>query len=239
MKTARARESVIKEMIRHAVTILRVAMDTTDDKTKHLTDHIYHMITFAAVIICRLLNMFERQVACYNNVEDLDGLVQEVIVWMQSVGLRCHAAYMLGNAVAKVQRKLRPNLHHQQRQQQLHLRSQEQAQTNPLLLFNNNNNDDDRNANNPHFTAQTATATVPGTTTATATTTIPSNQEREYNQANENQNSVEQNNNTTANWLTGAFPNYFPEFLGVEVTGNGNWDLLNSWPNIATAAAMI
>ena len=151
-KTALPRESVIAEVIRHAVTIVRVAIDTTDDLTRHLSDHIYHMITFAAFIICRLLNMFEAQVASYHDVQELDTLVRDAAGWQQSIGLRCHAAYMLGNAVAKVQRKLRPSLN------------------------------------------------------AEAQVEMP----------------IEP-------WLMENFPNYFPDFLGVETATDGTWDLLPSW----------
>lgn len=106
-RTVRARESVIPEMIRHATSIINLAIDTTDDRTRHLSDHIYHMITFAAVIICRLLHKFEEQLKVSHDVSSLDSLIMKLVAWMQSVGLPCHAAHTLGNVIAATHRKLR------------------------------------------------------------------------------------------------------------------------------------
>lgn len=151
-KTARARESVLSEMIRHSTSIIRLAMDTTDKRTRHLSDHIYHMITFAAVIICRLLNGYEEQLAQTHNMEELDSLILALVAWLQSIGLPCHVGHVLGTVISKVHQKLRPRKHR------------------PMA--------------------------------------VPE---------------------TTENWLGGDLAGYFPEFLGVETTGDGNWDLLPSW----------
>lgn len=106
-KTARARESVVSEMIRHSTAIVNVAMDTVDERTRHLSDHIYHMITFAAIIICRLLNSYEEQLSVTFNIDELDGLIQDLVQWLHCIGLPCHAAHTLGNIIAKVHQKLR------------------------------------------------------------------------------------------------------------------------------------
>ncbi|KAE8142984.1 hypothetical protein BDV38DRAFT_293463 [Aspergillus pseudotamarii] len=151
-KTARARESVISEMIRHSTAIIRLAMDTTDDRTRHLTDHIYHMITFAAIIVCRLLNAYEEQLVQIYNLDELDSLILSLVNWMQTIGLPCHAAYTLGHVIGMVHQKLRP-----------------------------------------------AVVTQPLAT--------------EQSDA----------------FFTQDLASYFPEFLGVETTEDGNWDLLPSW----------
>ena len=62
------------EMIRHSKSILKLAMDTVDERTRHLTDHIYHMITFAAIVICRLLNAYPEKVASTYNIDELEFL---------------------------------------------------------------------------------------------------------------------------------------------------------------------
>ncbi|EYE93044.1 fungal specific transcription factor domain-containing protein [Aspergillus ruber CBS 135680] len=150
-KTARARESVLSEMIRHSTYIIHLAIDTTDERTRHLSDHIYHMITFAAIIICRLLNGYAEQVSLSHNIAELDSLILSLVAWLQSIGLPCHAAHTLGNIIAKVHQKVRPG------------------------------------AEQPQCPEQ-----------------------NEY-------------------WLGGDLLGHFPEFLGVEPTADGNWDLLPSW----------
>jgi hypothetical protein len=109
-KSARARESVVSEMIRHSTAIVQLAMDTVDERTRHLTDHIYHMITFAAIVICRLSTAYQEQVASTHNIDELDSLVHDLVQWLYCIGLPCHAAHTLGNIIAKVHQKLRPRV---------------------------------------------------------------------------------------------------------------------------------
>lgn len=109
-KSARVRDSVVSEMIRHSTAIVHVAMDTVDERTRHLSDHIYHKITFAAIIICRLLNSYEEQLSVTFNIEELDVLIQDLVQWLHCIGLPCHAAHTLGNIIAKVHQKLRPRV---------------------------------------------------------------------------------------------------------------------------------
>ncbi|CAL5868598.1 uncharacterized protein PFLUO_LOCUS2825 [Penicillium psychrofluorescens] len=109
-KSARARDSVVSEMIRHSTTIIQLAMDTVDDQTRHLSDHIYHMITFAAIVICRLLNVYEGQLTFTHNIAELDSLIHSLVEWLPCIGLPCHAAHTLGNIIAKVHQKLRPRV---------------------------------------------------------------------------------------------------------------------------------
>ncbi|KAJ5166418.1 uncharacterized protein N7482_005199 [Penicillium canariense] len=109
-KSSRARESVVSEMIRHSTAIVHLAMDTVDERTRHLSDHIYHMITFAAIIICRLLNSYETQLGLTHNIAELDSLIYSLVQWLHCIGLPCHAAHTLGNIIAKVHQRLRPRV---------------------------------------------------------------------------------------------------------------------------------
>ncbi|KAJ5375542.1 hypothetical protein N7517_007548 [Penicillium concentricum] len=109
-KSSRARESVVSEMIRHSTAIVQLAMDTVDERTRHLTDHIYHMITFAAIVICRLLNAYQEQVTSTHKINELELLVRDLVQWLYCIGLPCHAAHTLGNIIAKVHQKLRPHV---------------------------------------------------------------------------------------------------------------------------------
>jgi len=110
-RSASVRESLLSEMIRLSAAIMQLALDTTDDRTRHLSDHIYHMITFAAVTLCRLLQMYENQVASSHNVMDLDSLVLTLVTWLHSIGLPCHVSHTLGDVVEAFHEKLRPNAH--------------------------------------------------------------------------------------------------------------------------------
>lgn len=115
-KTARARESILSELIRHSTHIIRLTIDTTDDRTRHLSDHIYHIITFAAIAICRLLNGNTDQLAPGHDIAQLDGLIRDPVAWLQSIGLPCHAAYTLGHVVAKVHQRVRPEVEKEEEQ---------------------------------------------------------------------------------------------------------------------------
>lgn len=101
--------SIILEMIDLSSTIINLAMDTTDDRTRHLTDHIYHLITFSALTLCRLVHMYEDQLRVANvDVDGLDHLVTKLITWLRSIGLPCHAAHLLSDIVLSQFHKLRP-----------------------------------------------------------------------------------------------------------------------------------
>lgn len=110
-KSARVRDSLLSEMARLSASIIQLAMDTTDDRTKHLTDHIYHIIAFSAVTLCRLLSLYESHLATTNNIEELDQLILNLVSWLHLIGLPCHVAFSLSNVVADFHKKLRPNGH--------------------------------------------------------------------------------------------------------------------------------
>ena len=95
-------------LIRLTTSIINLAIDTTDERTQHLTDHIYHIITFSAITLCRLLSAYEDQLSVSHDVASLDTLVTSLVDWLKSIGLRSHVAHMLGGVVLSQQRKLRP-----------------------------------------------------------------------------------------------------------------------------------
>ncbi|KAL6248087.1 hypothetical protein RBB50_005435 [Rhinocladiella similis] len=97
------------EMIQLSESIINVAMDTTDKRTRHLTDHIYHVVTFSALTLCRLVHTYESKLrAARQDIEALDRLVMRLISWLKTIGLPCHAAHILGDAVSAQFKKLRP-----------------------------------------------------------------------------------------------------------------------------------
>lgn len=108
-KSAAVRETLLLEMVHLSTTIIRLAMNTTDERTKHLTDHIYHMLSFAAVTLTRLLHSYEEQLAASHDLQQLDELILSLATWLHAIGLPCHIAYTMGNVVAAVHKKLRPD----------------------------------------------------------------------------------------------------------------------------------
>ncbi|KAJ6007259.1 hypothetical protein N7540_011235 [Penicillium herquei] len=100
--------STILEMIDLACAIINLAISTTDDRTRHLTDHIYHVVTFSALTLCRLVHEYYAQLLVANiDVSALDRLVLKLISWLCSIGLPGHAAHLMGDIVSSHFRKLR------------------------------------------------------------------------------------------------------------------------------------
>jgi hypothetical protein len=107
-KSAAVRESMVSEMVRLSFELLSSAMSTIDERTKYLTDHIYHMIAFAAVTLTRLLYKYEIQLKTRHDTEKLDALVSATVHWLQGVDMSSHIGSMMGNVIKAVQQKLRP-----------------------------------------------------------------------------------------------------------------------------------
>ncbi|KAI9042011.1 fungal specific transcription factor domain-containing protein [Aspergillus affinis] len=102
--------STVTEMISHSTIIINLAIDTSDERTRHLTDQIYHIVTFSALTLSRLVHTYESNLqAGHHNFESLDNLVVKLINWLKSIGLPCHTANMLGDIVSAQFVKLRPN----------------------------------------------------------------------------------------------------------------------------------
>ncbi|KGQ04389.1 putative transporter [Beauveria bassiana D1-5] len=102
--------SLILEMIELSRDIINLAMDTTDDRTRHLTDHIYHLIVFSALTLCRLVHTYEDQLRATNvDPDSIDEILIKLIDWLRNVGLPCHVAHLLGDVVEFQFQKLRPN----------------------------------------------------------------------------------------------------------------------------------
>lgn len=108
-RSTRVRDSLLHEMVKLSVAIMNLALDTADERTAHLSDHVYHVKTFAAVTLCRILHMYERQLSTSHNIADLDALILRFVDWLKSIGLPCHCGYTLGFTVGAFHRKLRPD----------------------------------------------------------------------------------------------------------------------------------
>jgi hypothetical protein len=101
---------ILSEMVTRAKRIISLAIGTTDERTRHLTDHIYHVVTFSALTICRLVHTYEPQLRASNqDIEELDGLVVKFINWSGTIGLPCHASHILSEVVSAQFKELRPD----------------------------------------------------------------------------------------------------------------------------------
>lgn len=85
-RSTAARESMINEMIRLSTAIVTLAMNTHDERTRHLTDHIYHMISFAAVTLSRLLHTYEPQLSMTHDIRGLESLIMSLVSWLHAIG---------------------------------------------------------------------------------------------------------------------------------------------------------
>jgi hypothetical protein len=100
----------LAEMIRRSETTIQLAIDTADDRTRHLTDHIYHLVTFSALTLCQIIHNYESQLAAAGyDLYVLDSLIHTLINWFGSIGLRCHVAHILGDIISAQFQKLRPD----------------------------------------------------------------------------------------------------------------------------------
>ena len=104
--------SILREMIRLSEAIINLAIDTTDERTRHLTDHIYHIVTFAALTLCKIVRTYEPKLSAGDyDAARLDDLVLKLIDWLRSIGLPGHAAHLLGDIVSAQFSRLRPDFH--------------------------------------------------------------------------------------------------------------------------------
>jgi hypothetical protein len=94
-------KSPLSEMIRLSKTIINLAIDTSDDRTRHLTDHIYHVVTFSALTLIHLINTSNKKIQTTTNhdIADLDALILKLVAWLRSIGLPCHVSHLLGDVV--------------------------------------------------------------------------------------------------------------------------------------------
>ncbi|KAK8926928.1 putative transcriptional regulatory protein [Metarhizium anisopliae] len=101
--------ATLSEMIRLAETTIKLAINTADERTRHLTDHIYHLITFSALTLCQVIHNYEPQLTTAGyDLYVLDSLIYTLINWFGSIGLRCHVAHILGDIISAQFQKLRP-----------------------------------------------------------------------------------------------------------------------------------
>ncbi|GAB1726283.1 hypothetical protein NU195Hw_g4532t1 [Hortaea werneckii] len=105
-KSAAVRESLLSEMLRLSSGIMQLAIDTADARTKHLTDHVYHMIAFAAVTALRLMSKYGENLQVGRDIGQMETLVYNIEEWLDSIGPVSHTGHIMSDVIKATQRKL-------------------------------------------------------------------------------------------------------------------------------------
>ncbi|PVH99483.1 hypothetical protein DM02DRAFT_594183 [Periconia macrospinosa] len=111
--------TLLTQMIHLSTSIMTLAIQSSDHRTPYLTDHIFHMISFAAVTLCRLLHTYEAQLSSSPshehitqreqiNIQNLDHEIVSTVMWLHALGIPCHVAHTMGDVVLAIHRRLRP-----------------------------------------------------------------------------------------------------------------------------------
>lgn len=94
-------EQILADVIQSSKLIIEIFLDTTDERTRHLTDHVYNVVTFAALTLCRILQSHRNQLQeVGHDLGKIHKLIEAIISGLSSVGLPCHAASMLAAVVS-------------------------------------------------------------------------------------------------------------------------------------------
>ncbi|KAK4082075.1 hypothetical protein Purlil1_11298 [Purpureocillium lilacinum] len=102
------KSSILAEMVHLCKTIINLAIETADERTRHLTDHIYHILTFSALTLTQILHTYESNLqAAGHDIAALDELVIKLANWLKSIGLRCHISHMFSQTLIMKVKKLR------------------------------------------------------------------------------------------------------------------------------------
>lgn len=94
-------ERTLTDVIQSSKDIINIFLDTTDGRTRHLTDHVYNVVTFAALTLCRVLQNHRYQLQeAGHDLRVLHKLVEAIVAGLSAVGLPCHAASMLAAVIS-------------------------------------------------------------------------------------------------------------------------------------------
>ena len=94
-------EQTLADVIQSSKLIINIFLDTTDERTRHLTDHVYNVVTFAALTLCRIMQSHRDQLReAGHDLGMIHKLIEAIIAGLSSVGLPCHAASMLAAVVS-------------------------------------------------------------------------------------------------------------------------------------------
>lgn len=100
--------SNLDDLIRLITSILHLVIETVDDRTQYLTDHVYHVVVFSALSLCQVLSKHEVLLRASHDVSLLDSLLSNTIEWLKSIGTASHITHLLARVVESQYRKARP-----------------------------------------------------------------------------------------------------------------------------------
>jgi hypothetical protein len=94
-------DRALSDVVQSSKQIIDIFLDTADERTRHLTDHVYNVVTFAALTLCRVLQSYCAQLQqAGHDLYELHKLIKSIVAGLGSVGLPCHAASMLAAVVS-------------------------------------------------------------------------------------------------------------------------------------------
>jgi membrane glycosyltransferase len=78
---------LLAKMVNSCIAIINLAIETADDRTRHLTDHIYHVVTFSALTLTTAVHLHEPKLRLLDyDVLELDQLVIRLLNWLDTIG---------------------------------------------------------------------------------------------------------------------------------------------------------
>lgn len=94
-------------MIQLSKKIIELAIDTSDERTRYLTDHIYHVIAFSALLLCQLILKNETLLQSSDcDIAAASATIVRLLDWFMSLNLRGHTAMLLANTILVQYQKL-------------------------------------------------------------------------------------------------------------------------------------
>ncbi|RMY82499.1 hypothetical protein D0861_07858 [Hortaea werneckii] len=86
--------------------IMHLAINTPDATTKHLTDHVYHMIAFAAVTALRVMSKYREKLQASIDLGQMETLVLKTVEWLDSIETVSYTGRIMSDLIKATQRTL-------------------------------------------------------------------------------------------------------------------------------------
>lgn len=98
---AKIQHTNLIDMIALATDIITLIVDTTDGLSQYLTDHVYHIVTFAALVLCQVLQNYQTQLHEHKvHTESVESLLKKLLDWLETIGTAGHIARVLSPVIS-------------------------------------------------------------------------------------------------------------------------------------------
>lgn len=98
----------LDDLIRLITSVLHLVIETVDERTQYLTDHVYHVVVFCALTLCQILSKHEALLQISHDVSALESLLLSTVDWLKSIGTASHITHLLARVIESQYRKARP-----------------------------------------------------------------------------------------------------------------------------------